>query len=603
MRFPAPSWTFWSTTLLLTTPTTAFLPQLRTRQAEDTAAAFDWASITPTPDLQYHSCYGTFQCARLRVPLDWSKEASSNFSSFSSTSPGPYAAIAIVTLPATVPVTDPAYAGPILINPGGPSGSGTNLALGLAAMMQGLVDVPGVRHYDVLGFDPRGVALTTPSGSCYTSQFDRAMDAITLRGMLTALSELGLRMRFGMNQRVGELCDGEVFRFLSTASVARDMLEIVDRSHELVVKAKGAAGGNSTVKACGATGEKPRLQYLGFSYGSILGNTFASMFPGRVGRMLVDGIADADDYTQGTWSKNIGDTETSIDIFYRTCFDAGNGCPLRQSSDASFTDIRARVDALLISLRETPVMTSYNNRVYTMTSYLLSEKIRTALYSPIQKYEPLAISLAEALVGNFSSILADEVVMGPDLPSNVCAGTSASDPAAPPQQYTFANEVSRGVICGDSQTSAGKRDLTWAAETVARISNQSSTIGEAWTNVPLACADWPYTPPYAFTGPFGSKAPDNSSDTPAAPLLILSTKTDHATPLENAYALSRLHGGSSVAVVDAVGHCALLATTSACMYGIVQEYFHTGKVPVNGTVCEAECVPQIPFKACPGLPA
>ena len=73
--------------------------------------------------------------------------------------------------------------------------------------------------------------------------------------------------------------------------------------------------------------------------------------------------------------------------------------------------------------------------------------------------------------------------------------------------------------------------------------------------------------------------------------------------LENAYALSRLHGGSSVAVVDAVGHCALLATTSACMYGIVQEYFHTGKVPVNGTVCEAECVPHIPFKACPGLPA
>ncbi|KAK3290247.1 TAP-like protein-domain-containing protein [Chaetomium fimeti] len=601
MRLPAPSWTFWSTALLFTTPTTAFLP-LRTRQAEDIAAAFDWASITPTPDLQYHPCYDTFQCARLRVPLDWSKEAGSNASSFSSSSPGPYAAIAIVTLPATVPVTDPAYAGPILINPGGPAGSGTDMALGLATVMQGLVDVPGVRHYDLLGFDPRGVRLSTPSGSCYASQFNRAMDAVALRGMPTALSEQGLQMRFGMNRAVGELCDGDVFRHLSTASVARDMLEIVDRSHELVVKAKGAAGSNSTASACGGNGEKPRLQYMGFSYGTFLGNTFASMFPGRVGRMLVDGVVDGADYTAGTWEKNIGDADASVDIFYRTCFDSEASCPLRQSSDTSFTDIRTRVDALLSSLREAPVMTVYNDRVYTMTSYLLGEKIRTSLYAPIQNYEPLAISLAEALVGNFSSILADQVVMGFDLPSSVCTESSASDPADPPQEYNFASEVSRGIICGDSQASAGERDLAWAADTVARITNQSSTIGEAWTNIPLACADWPFTPPYAFAGPFGSKAPDNSSNTPAAPLLILSTKTDHATPLENAYSLSRLHEGSSVAMVDAVGHCALLATTSSCIYGIVQEYFHTGKVPVNGTVCEAECVPEIPFKACPGLP-
>ena len=300
MHLPAKSWTFWSTALLAT-PTKAFISPLRARQADDTAAAFDWTSITPTPDLQYHSCYGTFQCARLRVPLDWSKETTSNTSaSFSSSSPGPYAAVAILTLPATVPVTDPAYAGPILINPGGPGGSGVQMALGMGAVMQGLVDIPGVRHYDILGFDPRGVALTTPSGSCYESQFDRAVDAMALRGMPTALSEQGLSMRFNTNQAVGELCDENVFKYLSTASVARDMLEIVDRSHELVVKTTGGGGTNSTRKACGGgSGEKPRLQYMGFSYGTILGNTFASMFPGRVGRMLLDGVVDAEDYTAG----------------------------------------------------------------------------------------------------------------------------------------------------------------------------------------------------------------------------------------------------------------------------------------------------------------
>jgi pimeloyl-ACP methyl ester carboxylesterase len=299
MHLPAKSWTFWSTALLAT-PTRAFISPLHARQADDTA--FDWTSITPTPDLQYHSCYGTFQCARLRVPLDWSKEATSNSTtSFSSSSPGPYAAIAIVTLPATVPVTDPSYAGPILINPGGPGGSGAQMALGMGPVMRGLVDVPGVRHYDILGFDPRGVALTTPSGSCYENQFDRAVDAMALRGMPTALSKQGLGMRFNANQAVGKLCDEGVFKYLSTASVARDMLEIVDRSHELVMKTStGATGMNSTRKACGGgNGEKPRLQYMGFSYGTILGNTFASMFPGRVGRMLLDGVADAEDYTAG----------------------------------------------------------------------------------------------------------------------------------------------------------------------------------------------------------------------------------------------------------------------------------------------------------------
>ncbi|EAQ90167.1 hypothetical protein CHGG_06786 [Chaetomium globosum CBS 148.51] len=600
MHFPTQSWTFWSAALLAT-PTTAFISPLRARQADDTAAAFDWTSITPTPDLQYHSCYGTFQCARLRVPLDWSKEPTSHSnanSSFSSSSPGPYAAVAIVTLPATVPVSDPSYAGPILINPGGPGGSGTQMALSLGAVMQGLVDVPGVRHYDVLGFDPRGVALTTPSGSCYENQFDRAVDAMALRGMPTALSEQGVNMRFGANHAAGKLCDENVFKYLSTASVARDMLEIVDRSHELIMK---TAGSNSTRKACGggASGDKPRLQYIGFSYGTIVGNTFASMFPGRVGRMLLDGVADAEDFMSGSKKNNIEDAEPSVDAFYRTCFDAGASCPLRQSSDTSFADIRARVSALQTSLQEASVATVYNNRVYTMTSYLLSEKIRTSLYEPIPKYEPLAIALAEALAGNFSSILADETVMGIDLRSNVCTEPPASDP---PQEYNFPYEAARGIICGDSQASAGKRDLAWAADIVARTVNQSSSIGEAWSNIGLACADWSIAPAYAFAGPFGSRAPDNSSNTPAAPLLIMSTKTDHATPLANAYALSRMHGGSAVAVVDAVGHCGLLATKSTCMYGIAQEYFHTGKLPVNGTVCEPDCVPQIPFKACPGLP-
>jgi pimeloyl-ACP methyl ester carboxylesterase len=281
--------------LLLNCPATAFNMPLHARQADTT---FDWTALTPTADLQYQPCYTKFQCARLQVPLDWSK---TNGTTPPANFNGPFAAIALVTLPATVSRSDPAYAGPILINPGGPSGSGTEMALALAATFQSVLDIPGERHYEIIGFDPRGVGLTTPSASCYKDQYFRAVDTLRTAGVPSVLTEQGLRMRFEWGIGYGQLCEqaqpGEdsVFRHMSTASVARDMLEIVERSHQLMVEQK-----NGTATACGGgNGEKPRLQYMGFSYGSILGNTFASMFPGRVGRMVLDGIADAADYMAG----------------------------------------------------------------------------------------------------------------------------------------------------------------------------------------------------------------------------------------------------------------------------------------------------------------
>jgi len=84
-------------------------------------------------------------------------------------------------------------------------------------------------------------------------------------------------------------------------------------------------------------------------------------------------------------------------------------------------------------------------------------------------------------------------------------------------------------------------------------------------------------------------------------MLILSARYDHATPLENAFALSRMHEGSAVVVQESVGHVALSVSTSECTAKIVREYFDTGRLPVNGTSCAADCEAGIPFKACPGV--
>lgn len=268
-------------------PTSAF--GLFHRRESETPS-FDWSSVTPSKHLKYHDCHNGYKCARLIVPLDWSKHANSTGLCASQN-----AIIAIVTLPATVPDTDPSHGGTILINPGGPSGLGTEMALVYGHYLQNIVD--GDRHYEILGFDPRGMGLSTPFADCYNNNnFKRAADSFRNEAMPPiTLGENALNAHYQVYKGIGDLCaesgPNSIFEHMSTASVARDMLAIVDRVEEL--RYGGTNGTDSEDR------EKPRLQYIGLSYGTVLGNTFASMFPGRVGRMVLDGVADAVDYTHG----------------------------------------------------------------------------------------------------------------------------------------------------------------------------------------------------------------------------------------------------------------------------------------------------------------
>lgn len=305
MKANTSSWTAWASALLLApAAVSAFAPPgsphlLRARQAE--IEPFNWSAVTPTADLRYHECYGGFQCARLKVPLDWSAVSSE----YPYSDVKQHAAIAIVTLPAVVPPSDPAYGGPVLINPGGPGGSGTQTVLGAGLGLREAFDKPGKRHYDIVGIDPRGVFLSTPAASCYSTLIDRIVDLLQTEGIPSVITEQGLRVRFQTALGTSQLCagaggdddDSSIFNHMSTAAVARDMIEFVDRAHDLRVGRPNAA----------AT-DKPRLKYYGISYGSHLGNTIASMFPGRVGRLVVDGVVDGDDFilTGGVSGRPLG---------------------------------------------------------------------------------------------------------------------------------------------------------------------------------------------------------------------------------------------------------------------------------------------------------
>lgn len=271
-------------------------------------ADFDWATVPPSVSLNYTACYGDHKCSKLLLPLDWTDQEGSEAR----------VALAVIVRPAVVDESDPSFGGTIIVNPGGPSGSGVSYVLKAGEIIQRTAD--GNKKFEILSFDPRGVGFTTPSSDCHHNEFARA-NAIREDRAIGSLDETVTVLRRKMSRAVafGNLCHQEspetdIRKYMSTASVARDMVEIVDKIDELrhgyghnqePAKSDTAQhAGNRLELRSSAHRSVPRIQYWGVSYGTVLGNYFASMFPGRVGRMILEAVEDPEDYTDGVQYTN-----------------------------------------------------------------------------------------------------------------------------------------------------------------------------------------------------------------------------------------------------------------------------------------------------------
>ncbi|KAI3556670.1 hypothetical protein CABS01_00922 [Colletotrichum abscissum] len=541
---------------------------LATRSTNSTKA-FSWVDTKPTRDLQYYDCGDGFQCARLEVPLDWSNPTKNSTAS-----------IGILKLPATVPNDDPSFAGSILINPGGPSGSGTGFAYSFGPTLQKVLGQD--RNYEIIGFDPRGVNTSTPRADCFKGdQFARRLSQE--RDSILPPIDDALGYHWADANAQSALCEengvDSIWGHMNTASVARDMVEIIDRIDDLRWKESGRAKPKDA--------EAARLQYIGISYGTYLGNTFASMFPERIGRIWIDAVVDGDDWAAGTFRNNINDVEKIVDQFYAVCFESKEDCPLFQSSDKSGSDVKARVADFLDEMDTNPVSFAYNDRPGVLTSPVIRQAIFSAMYTPLVSFEPLALGLSALLKGN-SSILAN--FLTPESIKLVCDLENDELP-----QYNWDSDVLSSVLCTDIVDDVVNRNISFYENLLKELKNQSETTGTAVTGaVPISCAGRKIRPPYAFTGPFnGLAANANDSKAPAAPLLITSSRYDPITPLRNALHVQKGHPGSAVVIQETSGHGAT-SNPSACLVKIVRDYFYEGKLPESGTVCESACKPTIP---------
>jgi len=227
------------------------------KQQQTAGGRFNWADVTPSRTLRWKPCYdGENDCARLDLPMDWldpSQDASKRV------------ILAVIRLRAAANTTN--YRGPVFFNPGGPGGSGVWALRDHGRDLQAIV---GDNH-DIISFDPRGVGASVPRIECWPggSAQDRAIWELQDVGVLDAHPGV-LNDAFARAGALSRVCEQNmeasgILHHSSTAYHARDMLEILEQT------------GNE------------KIRYWGFSYGTVLGGTFAAMYPDRVERMVNDG--------------------------------------------------------------------------------------------------------------------------------------------------------------------------------------------------------------------------------------------------------------------------------------------------------------------------
>ncbi|KAL8372541.1 hypothetical protein RB595_002057 [Gaeumannomyces hyphopodioides] len=362
-----------------------------------------------------------------------------------------------------------------------------------------------------------------------------------------------------------------IFEHMSTSDVARDMVEIVNQLER-------QPGQRRVELRSNGSDPTPRINYWGYSYGTILGNYFASMFPGRVRRMMLEAVVDVQDYYSGSWANSLVDAQASLQYFWDACFTARSRCAIYRDNDTGPADIEQRVRDFLhgLDLAPAPWVTPVGN-VVTISKDDVSWMMFEGLYSSDLLFDGLARTLDEAMSGNFSTVAAR--YPRPD------AGSCVSRPA-----YTWNFDAMYGIGCGDAVSLLGNATTSGITDYVESQKRDSPDFGAAFARVWTTCRGWTIRPRNRFEGPWTTPPHDSNlvEGRPAAPLLFVSALHDPVTPLANARSMAKGHPGARVLVQDTVGHGAL-PSPSKCRLAHIRRYFATGEVPAEETLCETDC--------------
>jgi pimeloyl-ACP methyl ester carboxylesterase len=473
----------------------------------------------PSTPLTWQDCGGGFQCASATVPLD-----------YSSPSRGTYH-VALIRKPAT----DQAHRlGSLFTNPGGPGASGVDFVRATADSLYANLN----RVYDIVGFDPRGTGASDNAIDC---RVNPETDGVYAQPFITP-ENLDARQVFQDKAWYARRCrelNGKVLPYVTTGNVARDL----DRLR--------AAVGDS------------KLNYLGFSYGTFLGATYASLFPNRLGRVVLDGPVDANEYINHPMDDLSAQTaafERALGRFLQACAHDQAACLGFGGDDPwmAFDDLAGQLDQQKLPADGYPVD----------PRPVGGDDLRAATIQLVyaKQYWPyIAQMLAAARNGDGTLIrYFTDFFYGRNDDGSYEPGTD--------RYYAIGAVEQRYVWDPGRYLQAGKTSY--------------NSFDHFWFNNGYAEIPYPLLgvrPNGAYNGPFQIPA---SANTP----LVVATTYDPATPYRGAKALVRDLGNARLLTMNGDGHTAY-GGNSACVDSAVEAYLEEGTLPNAGTICRQE----VPF--------
>ncbi|KAJ5204248.1 uncharacterized protein N7498_005127 [Penicillium cinerascens] len=452
----------------------------------------------------------------------------------------------------------------IIIEPGGPGGSGTSFLWETAEEM---TDRFSDGKLDVLGWDPRGVNFSLPSAACFPQNgFRDRWSLLALRyreeapkGQLDIVDAMNNATFFACQQQLGDFG-----RLVSTATVARDLDEIRKALREEEV-----------------TG------YF-VSYGTGIAQTYVNMFPNRAGRMILDGTEYVKDHRLlggFGWTSLDNATDAWRDGFLGECISAGpEWCALanpisNQDGPVTLAQLEVRMSGLLESLKNRPqsAYTKSGGPSLITHSALVERVIYPAMYRPMN-WPSTAQMLYELEAGNAT------------LAANLLDLTWSDHSEKP--SYPFvpsSSELELLVICSDSYDAPLPDGLDWWDHLWENMTAQSWMAGNSRFFAVLPCryynTYWP-VPPEVYRG--------DLNHTLKTPVLLVASPYDPATPLRNGRRLLEEMGQNARLIVHhAYGHSSR-RDRSDCTNRVAKAYILHGILPTSQEFqCYANSKPYV----------
>lgn len=454
-----------------------------------------------------------FDCAKLSVPLDYTIPDSK-----------------LLELDLfRVNATKKPVLGTVLINFGGPGGTGAENLPAWGAQMAANIGY----QWNLLSWDPRGTGKTIPfdckidyeTGNSTTK---RKRDAPRLPS--ANLTQYFLNGGWDFAGSLADVCYAtmnETGQYISSAFVARDMLEIVD-----------------------ALNEDRLLRYYGWSYGTALGSYVAAMFPERVERVVLDANVNPHDYQAGHYGDFLIDADKTLGAFLEECLRNKPNCALAQYTNANKTE--DLLGPFSVFLQPLAANASTGDEAWTM--YLSAvQLIYQQLYFP-DTWPTLAETITSVLNGTYDPAPASNSTVKP---------------------YNLGIWSSIGIRAADATWRTNStEDYLPQVEYQETVSSFDAQYPSLWIS-----ARWRIPSKEQYTGNFNVKT--------RHPILYVNSEFDPATPLVNAYNGSASFEGSVVLPHSGYGH-GIVVDPSACVAGYIQAYFANGTLPAPGTHCKPD---------------